>query len=71
MEKKQTWYFNNRERNIEAENDRRIIHKNEIDELNNKIQILTQTLEMLKSTISTSEIIAIHTGNINYTSFVF
>ena len=45
------WYHNSSEKNVNLEKKRRDTHKNEIDELKNKIFILTEAIETLKSTI--------------------
>ena len=54
LEKRKKYYYNNREKFIDIEKNRREVHKIEIDELKNKIQELTNNMEMLKTSISVS-----------------
>ena len=51
--KREKNYYNNKEKIIDLEKNRRNIHKKkEINELNIKIQTLAKAMEALKSTIS-------------------
>ena len=52
LEKRIRYYQTNREKNNDLERNRRNIHKNETDEINNKVQALTQAMETLISTIT-------------------
>ena len=49
--KEKKYCYNNREKVIDVEKNRREPHKNEIDELKNEIQELTNNMEMLKTSI--------------------
>ena len=52
LEKREIYYHNNGEKIIDLEKNRRDTHKNEKDELQNKIHNSTQAMEILKTTIS-------------------
>ena len=54
IEKRKEYYYNNREKFIDIEKNRRDIHENEIERLKSRNQKLTQAMENWKSIISVS-----------------